>query len=95
MLLAGLLLLACATGVTALLVRQERWRQDRPIVVIAADGVLLRRGDGSLFPPRYDTPLNRGVEAELLFRRGGWLQIELSGGEVGWVELGKAVVEEQ
>jgi hypothetical protein len=64
------------------------------VVVIAADGVLLRKGNGPSFPPRFDTPLNRGVEASLLYRRGDWLQIELSGGEVGWVPAGSAVVEE-
>jgi hypothetical protein len=47
--------------------------------------VLLRRGDGLAFPPRYYTPINRGVEARRLFERGGWVQIELSGGEIGWV----------
>ncbi len=54
-------------------------------MVIAADGVLLRRGDGLAYMPRYDTPVNRGVEARLLFARGDWLQIELAAGEVGWV----------
>jgi hypothetical protein len=48
--------------------------------------VVLRRGNGRSYPPRYPTPLNRGVEARRLFERGDWLQIELSGGEVGWVE---------
>ncbi len=62
-----------------------------PLVVIAEDGVLLRKGDGLAFPPRYDTVVNRGVEARLLFERDGWVQIELSGGEVGWV-LGEYVL---
>jgi hypothetical protein len=67
----------------------EEWRDNdlvaRPLVVIADDGVLLRNGNGLRYPPRYETPLNRGVEARLLFVRGDWLQIELNGGEVGWV----------
>jgi len=54
-------------------------------VVITADGVPLREGNGVAYPARYDAPLNRGVEARLLFVRGDWLQIELAGGEVGWV----------
>ena len=57
----------------------------RPPVVVAHDGVLLRRGNGEAYPRRSDTPLNRGVEARLLFDRGNWAQIELSGREVGWV----------
>jgi hypothetical protein len=56
-----------------------------PLVVIADDGVLLRKGNGLTYPPRYESPLNRGVEARLLFARGDWLQLELAGGEVGWV----------
>jgi len=47
-------------------------------------GFLLRTGNGLSYPPRYETPLNQGVEARLLHARGAWLQIELSGGEVGW-----------
>jgi hypothetical protein len=82
-----------ALGV-GLLVRGEAAGQTRPVVVLAADGVRLRKGNSALFPPRYETPLNRGVEAELLFRRGGWLQVELAGGEVGWVPAGQALVEE-
>jgi tetratricopeptide (TPR) repeat protein len=56
-----------------------------PLVVIAEDGVLLRKGDNLAFPARYDTVVNRGVEGRLLFERDGWLQIELAAGEVGWV----------
>jgi len=57
----------------------------RPLVVIAHDGVLLRRGNGEAWPRRYETPMNRGVEARRLFERRDWVQIELSGGEMGWV----------
>jgi tetratricopeptide (TPR) repeat protein len=64
---------------------REGDEEAHPLVVIAADGVLLRRGDGLTYLPRYDTPVNRGVEARLLFTRGDWLQIELSGSQVGWV----------
>lgn len=67
----------------------EAWRDGdlarRPVVVIADDGVLLRSGNGLAYPLRSETPLNRGVEARLLHVRGGWVQIELAGGEVGWV----------
>jgi hypothetical protein len=93
-LLVGLTLLASSLAGGAFLYREHQ-EQDSPLVVIAADGVLLRKGNGGLFPPRYETPLNRGVEGELLFRRGDWLQIELSGGEVGWVSLREARVEDR
>ena len=49
---------------------------------------------GLNYPPRSETPLNRGVEARLLFVRGDWLQIELSGGEIGWVPSEYALVDE-
>lgn len=69
----------------------QRRDERRPLVVIAADGVMLRKGNGELYPPGYDKLLNRGVEARLRVDRGDWLQIELSGGEVGWVPSQKAV----
>ncbi len=78
--LAGLL--AVAVGAEEL---QERDWDARPLVVIAEDGVLLRKGNAEAYPRRYETPVNRGVEARLLFARGEWLQVELSGGETGWV----------
>jgi uncharacterized protein YgiM (DUF1202 family) len=56
-----------------------------PLVVIAEDGVLLRRGNGLTYPPKYEAPVNRGVEARLLVARGDWLKVELAGGESGWV----------
>jgi hypothetical protein len=89
-LLAGIAL----TGAVIVSVRAEAPGRDHSLVVIAEDGVLLRKGDGLSFPPRYQTPLNRGVEARLLFERGDWLQIELGGGEVGWVPRAYAVVDE-
>jgi hypothetical protein len=87
-----------AAGVLATLVVIEARvivdAQTHPVVVIAEDGVLLRRGDGLRFPPRYETPVNRGVEARLLFQRGDWLQIELGGGEIGWISRSYALVDE-
>ncbi len=90
---AGVCLAVAAAG-TLLLVAGGLLESSRPVVVIAADGVRLRKGNGQSFSPRHDTPLNRGVEASLLYRKGGWLQIELSGGEVGWVSADQALVEE-
>lgn len=67
----------------------------QPLVVIAEDGVLLRKGDSLAFPPRYETVVNRGVEARLLFQRPGWVQIELAAGEVGWVPRNYVIVDGQ
>ena len=54
---------------------KAREESRHPLIVIADDGVLLRRGNGFQYPPRSEIPLNRGVEARLLFTRGDWLQI--------------------
>lgn len=77
------------------------WEQDHPLVVIAAPQVVLHKGNGANYPcydaqartwsetagaiPADATPLPRGVEARLRYDKGDWLQIELAGGEVGWV----------
>jgi tetratricopeptide (TPR) repeat protein len=92
----GLFSLLVAAGLAAWLAlraRQEREQHEHPLVVIARDGALLRRGNSTTFPPRYDTPVNRGVEARRLFERAGWVQIELSGGEIGWVPRGWVLVD--
>jgi len=72
----------------------DEQRGARPAVVIHQDGVLLRVGNGFDYPRRYDTPLNRGVEARLLYARNDWLQIELARGEIGWIPQSAAVVDE-
>jgi hypothetical protein len=88
-----LLAASVAAFVTALLVGggwawlqlQQRQETLQPLVVIASDGVLLRTGNGLSYPARYETPVNRGVEARLLVRRGDWVKIRLADGESGWV----------
>lgn len=65
--------------------RRQHIEASANLVIINDDGVLLRKGDGLKFPARYMTPVNRGVEAQLLNQRGDWVQIKLAGGEVGWV----------
>jgi hypothetical protein len=87
--------LAAAVLVAGLVAEEVRDHDliERPVVVVAEDGVLLRSGNGLRYPPCFETPLNRGVEARLLFIRGHWLQIELAGGEVGWVPREYALVE--
>jgi len=62
-------------------------------VVIAADGVLLRAGNGPLYPTRIDSPLPPGTEARLLGERGSWGLIELTDGPTGWVPLPSLLVD--
>ncbi len=95
-LILGLGALVVAAGFAAsivVVVHEERDSSAHLLVVIVEDGVLLLKGNGTTFPPRYETPVNQGVEARLQFERDGWLQIELSGGEVGWVPAAYAVVD--
>jgi hypothetical protein len=73
----------------ALWLHDELSREDiesRPIVVIAQD-VLLRKGNADSFPPRLEGPsrLPAGVEARELTRRGGWVQVRVAAGIIGWV----------
>ena len=93
---AGLVILLLAgtlSGWVALRAGEAREEQIHPLVVIARDGVVLRRGNGLVFPPRYETPIHRGVEARRLFERGDWVQIELSGGEIGWTPRESVLVD--
>jgi hypothetical protein len=83
--LSSFVVAAVLASLAAYDARATKQESVRPLVVIADDGVLLRKGNGLTYPPRYETPVNRGVEARLLFERDDWLQIELAGGEVGWV----------
>lgn len=68
---------------------------ERPIVVIARDGVQLLVGNGSRYPARYETTLNRGVEGRVRYQRGSWLQVELGGGQIGWLPRSVVVMDEQ
>jgi tetratricopeptide (TPR) repeat protein len=73
--------------------RAEKTEFEHPLVVISADQTYLHKGNHSLYSRAYDTPLNRGSEARLLQVRGDWLQIELTGGQIGWVPQKKAFVD--
>jgi hypothetical protein len=93
---AGLGAMAVAALLGVVLAAEEARERDldaHPLVVIAEDGVLLRRGNGMAYPRRYEAPVNRGVEARLLFQRDDWVQIELSGGETGWVPLAYVLID--
>jgi hypothetical protein len=84
MLTALALTLALATGLV-IEVHKGRWEAVHPAVVVAADIVPLRQGNGTAYPWRSDSLLHAGVEARLRYVRGDWVQVELSRGEVGWL----------
>jgi hypothetical protein len=91
---AVLFLLAAATGVSGgLLKSQEHRNQEHALVVIAADAIPFQRGNGESYPAHPDVAtLREGMEARLLHERGDWLQIQLSGGQIGWVPKRAAVL---
>lgn len=78
------LIAAFAAGVVV--DQQNRAEREHPVVVVAADAVL-RTGNGPSFPARVEPALPRGAEVRELGRRGGWVQVELPGGAVGWLPV--------
>ena len=79
--------LVCLMVLSGLWYQDHRHRmrnEGKPPVVLKFDATL-RKGNGNFWPPRLDANLPRGVEARELGRRGGWVQVELAGGTVGWV----------
>jgi hypothetical protein len=84
---------AALTTATVLELHARREAVEHPLVLIARDNVVLRKGNGASYPKRAEYPLNRGVEARLRSERAGWLQIELGSGEVGWVPAKTALVD--
>jgi hypothetical protein len=67
----------------------------QPLAVVTRDGTELRKGNGKSYPPHDRVPhLNRGVEVRVRHRRGDWLQVELAGGELGWVRREDVLLEE-
>jgi len=62
-------------------------------VVVSRDGVTLRQGNAESYPARMEVPLVRGIEATLIHERGGWAQLELSNGAVGWLPHSAVLIE--
>lgn len=91
----GGLLLVGAAGLASWVWWEERQlaEQDRlPLAIVAENGTPLRRGNGAEFSLRLNEKLPAGVEVRVLAERGGWLQVQLAEGEIGWVD-GAQVVE--
>jgi tetratricopeptide (TPR) repeat protein len=88
--------LALVSGLRWGLRRWEALEQTQhPVVVMAAEATPLRTGNGLSYPGHKGLPsVSRGMEARLQFARGGWLQIEFPGGEVGWVQRAGVLIDE-
>ncbi len=86
------LLFAASLGLLALLTLGLSWWQAgerlhvegaRPLVIVR-ELSFLHRGNADAYPVRFEQKLPCGVEARALTERGGWVQVELAGGAVGW-----------
>ena len=92
-LIAGMLLLVAAVGVSGWMTREERRLADaanEPAAVVTTAAVL-RSGNGEAFPAKLDRPLSAGTEVRLIGERGGWLHVETADGVAGWLPPRSAV----
>ena len=62
-----------------------------PLAIVTEEGASLHRGNGTEFPLRLPERLPEGVEMIVITERGGWLQVYLGGGAVGWVDARQVV----
>jgi hypothetical protein len=83
-------LVRSASLVVALLaggsVLADRWMASaRPLAVVVADKVVLRKGNGEGFDPQIAEALPAGIELLVLERRNAWLRVRLDDGTEGWL----------
>jgi len=74
---------------------RQRERENAARLVIVADDAILRRGNADTYQMRLDAKLPKGVEVRELTRRGGWVQVRLASGVVGWLPLGAVLIAEE
>lgn len=65
-----------------------------PPVLVLIRPTVLRTGNGDTYPPRTNDELPRGAEANERHRRGGWVQVELPNGVLGWLPEENAIAAE-
>lgn len=90
---AGRWLAMAALSAMALLALGGFWLQDyrvcakekaEPLLIVAHE-VHLRKGNSREYLARLEPRLPRGVEVRELSRRGGWIQVRLASGIIGWL----------
>lgn len=79
------LLVWAAVGVLFVTIHQEQRHSALHPVRVLQSPATLRTGNGASYPARLDRPLPPGFEVRVLHRRGGWVQVRLSPGTVGWL----------
>ncbi len=78
----GGVLLAVA-GVAVWQLHREASAEPPPLVLTRQ--TTLRKGNGDTYPPRLEGDLPRAAEVTPRLCRGGWVQVELPGGVIGWL----------
>ncbi|HEV3436153.1 MAG TPA: hypothetical protein VG122_02265 [Gemmata sp.] len=66
---------------------RQRQREAADPLLIVADDVFLSKGNwnSETYMPRLEPKLPRGVEVRALSHRGGWVQVQLASGIIGWL----------
>ncbi len=64
--------------------REETTALETPVAVVSED-TILRRGNAFSHPARLAFPLAAGTEIRILGDRGGWVQVQIPGGAIGWL----------
>jgi hypothetical protein len=70
-------------GLAAWQLQREAAAEPPPLVVVRPTA--LRKGNGDTYERRLESDLPRGAEVAARVRRGGWVQVELPGGVIGWL----------
>ena len=88
-------LIAGASGITLWHERECAELDRRSPLVIVAENTPLYRGNGTSYPHHPDVPLlPRGMEVRQQHRRGNWLQVRLTSGEIGWLPVQRVLIVE-
>ncbi|MDP7029804.1 MAG: hypothetical protein QF733_06260 [Phycisphaerales bacterium] len=74
-----------AAGVLGLSVVASLLNAAGPVGVLIQDEVIVRKGNAETYQPRFDAPINGGVEFRVLEQQPVWLHVEFPSGEAGWV----------
>ena len=73
------------TAAAGMMVLLEQRAESARMPIVLTEETVLRSGNGPSYPAKREGSLPRGCEAYERGRRGGWVQIELTNGMVGWV----------
>lgn len=64
--------------------RHIEFQESRPVWVVRSESTL-RRGNAESYPAALEVVLPTGVEVRDCNRRGGWMQVQLANGSLGWL----------